>query len=153
MIKLRNLTFFCCLLFAMPLFSQGWQMLDTQPPFLTHHTYGFGYEGKAFVIQGNSGNPLWLFDPADNSWERIGDFPGPQRGFAVGDYWDGKYYYGFGNGSTGALNDLWVFDPEDQSFTELPSCPCVGRAHPAFIAHNDKTVSYTHLTLPTTPYV
>lgn len=119
-------------------------MLDSEPPFLTHHTYGFGYEGKAYVIQGNSGNPLWLFDPADNSWERIGDFPGPPRGFAVGDYWDGKYYYGFGNGNQGsALNDLWVFDPEDQSFTELPSCPCPGRAHPAFIAHNDKLMMGT----------
>lgn len=143
MINFRNLTIFCCLLLSSSLFAQGWQMLDSQPPFLTHHSYGFGYEGKAFVIQGNFDNPLWLFDPADGSWTEIGDFPGPRRGFAVGDYWDGKYYYGFGNGQTAPLNDLWVFDPVDQSFTELPSCPCVGRAHPAFIAHNDKIMMGT----------
>ena len=143
MLNFRNLTTFCLLFFTSCLFAQGWQMLDGTTPFLTHHSYGFGYEGKAYVIQGNFGNPLWLYDPADNSWEEIGDFPGPRRGFAVGDYWDGKYYYGFGNGQNGALNDLWVFDPTDESFTELPACPCPGRAHPAFIAHNDKIMMGT----------
>ena len=122
--------------------AQTWEQLSS-PPFLTDHSYGFGYEGKAFVIQGNDGNPLWQYSPDTDSWEEIGDFPGPPRGFPVGDEWDGKYYYGFGTNAGNAMNDLWVFDPVDQSFTELPSCPCTPRYHPAFIAHNDKIMMGT----------
>jgi len=50
----------------------------------------------------------------------------------------GKYYYGFGFNGPNPLSDLWEFDPVDSSFTQLPSCPCEGRSHPALIAHNDK---------------
>lgn len=136
---------FTCLLLALPVFlcAQGWEEVgDT--PFRTDHSYGFGIDGKAYIIQGNAGNPLWEYIPETDTWNRIGDFPGPARNVAVGDEWDGKYYYGFGTGgSVGFYNDLWVFDPADQSFTELPSCPCVGRSHPAFIAHNDKIMMGT----------
>ena len=122
--------------------AQSWEQLGS-PPFLTDHSYGFGIDGKAYVIQGNNGNPLWEYNPTDDSWTEIGDFPGPSRGFPVGDEWDGKYYYGFGTLSGNAMNDLWVFDPADESFTELPSCPCTPRYHPAFIAHNDKIMMGT----------
>lgn len=122
--------------------AQMWEQLGS-PPFLTDHTYGFGIDGKAYVIQGNSGNPLWEYTPATDTWTEIGDFPGPSRGFPVGDEWNGLYYYGFGTQGGTAMNDLWVFDPADQSFTELPSCPCTPRYHPAFIAHNDKIMMGT----------
>ena len=133
------------LLFLIPLISEaqsGWVQLN-DAPFRTHHTYGFGQNGKGYVIQGNAGNPFWEYDQATDSWSRIGDFPGPSRGFAVGDDWEGKYYYGFGLGQNTNYNDLWVFDPTDMSWTELPSCPCTPRYHPAFIAHNDKIMMGT----------
>lgn len=135
---------FTYLLLAAPVFlcAQQWEQLG-DPPFSTNHSYGFGFEGKAFVIQGNNGNPLWEYLPDTDTWNVIGNFPGPSRGVAVGDDWNGKYYYGFGTGNAGFLNDLWVFDPVDQSFTELPSCPCTARTHPAFIAHNDKIMMGT----------
>lgn len=140
---MRQFIAFCLLVIPVILFAQGWQQLG-DPPFLTDHSYGFGFEGKAYVIQGNSGNPLWEYDPVADTWTRIGDFPGPARAIAVGDDWDGKYYYGFGSGgNAGFYSDLWVFDPVDKSFTELPSCPCVGRSHPALIAHNDKIMMGT----------
>ena len=127
-------------------FSQMWEQLNT-PPFHKHHSNGFGYNGKAYVLEGtyqNDGpnqvsNEVWEYTPETDSWVQFPDFPGPSRSIAIGDAWDDKYYYGFGTGSNGnRLNDLWVFDPADTSFTQLPSCPCVGRSHPAFIAHNDK---------------
>ena len=62
------------------------------------------------------------------------------RGFAIGDTWDGKAYFGFGSDGRSYLNDLWVFDPADLSWTELASCPCSGRAHPALVAQNGKIV-------------
>jgi N-acetylneuraminic acid mutarotase len=118
--------------------AQMWEEIGTTP-FYIHHTNGFGYEGKGYAIEGDSDN-LWEYNPNTNTWTQIGKFPGGVRGLAIGDEWDGKYYYGFGvDYSTGNyLNDLWVFDPEDLSFTQLPSCPGVGRTHPALIAYQDK---------------
>jgi len=131
-------------LFSSVLFSQGWESYGFVP-FNTDHSNGFGFEGKAYVIEGNyTNNPtnrnrLWEYDPIEDSWTHLKDFDGPARTIAIGDEWDGKYYIGFGNGlASTKLTDLWVFDPTDLSFTELPSCPCIGRSHPALIAHNDK---------------
>ncbi|WP_020536338.1 GEVED domain-containing protein [Lewinella cohaerens] len=121
--------------------AQNWEELSA-PPFYRHHSNGFSYDGKAFVLEGilssEVSNELWGYTPETDSWNQLGDFPGTPRRIAIGDDWDDKYYYGFGFGTAGALNDLWVFDPVDTSFTQLPSCPCEGRSHPAFIAHNDK---------------
>ncbi len=119
--------------------AQYWQQLgDT--PFSSDHTNGFGHGDKAYLIQGyeNAPNAVWEYDAQIDEWTQLMTFPGPERALAIGDEWDGKYYYGFGFGVSGGLSDLWVFDPEDMSFTELPSCPCTGRGHPAFIAFEDK---------------
>ncbi len=141
----RIIAFAFCLLSTTWILSGQWvQLNDT--PFETHHSNGFGYNGKAYVIEGSpntaggSGpsNMLWEYAPDLDEWKQIADCPGPGRTIAIGDDMDGKYYYGFGNDSDGALSDVWVFDPIDTSFTELPSCPGIGRSHPAFVAHNNK---------------
>ncbi len=140
-ILLLSISFLLCL----QLVGQTWEQLNDSP-FYKHHSNGFGIGDKAYVIEGtyqNDGpnsvsNEVWEYDSTDDTWKRIADFPGEGRAIAIGDEWNGKYYYGFGRGANGTLNDLWEFDPTDQSFTQLPSCPCPGRSHPAFIAHNDK---------------
>ncbi|MEO1626419.1 MAG: kelch repeat-containing protein [Bacteroidota bacterium] len=129
-------------LFASTLSAQTWERLSDSP-FYKHHSNGYGHEGKAYIFEGilNSrdvSNRLWEYTPETDTWVRLPDFPGPARAIAIGDDWEGKYYYGFGDGVNGRLNDLWVFDPVDTSFTQLPSCPCIGRTHPSLIAHNDK---------------
>ena len=141
------LSFSLGLLVFTSLQGQTWQQLN-DPPFHKHHTNGFGVNGKAYVFEGtyqndgpdNVSNEVWEYTPDTDSWNRFADFPGTARSYAIGEEWNGKYYYGFGNagGPNGRLNDLWVFDPIDISYTQLPSCPCEGRSHPAFIAHNDK---------------
>ncbi len=122
-----------------PCHAQWTQLNDV--PFRDHHTNGFGLNGKAYVIKGspvdNNGvdqNEMWIYDATSDTWEFETHVPGPGRGFSIGDDMDGKYYFGFGSNR----NDLWEFDPSDNSFTELPSCPCTPRAHPAFVAHNGK---------------
>jgi len=133
---------FCCLNNSS---AQSWEQLNDSP-FIDDHTNGFGFEGKAYVFRGiprNNGNgdanEVWVYTPETDTWELIGEFPGAARRISIGDDWNGKYYYGFGiGGPDGLLNDLWEFDPVDNSFTQLPSCPCVGRSHPSLIAHNDK---------------
>ena len=122
--------------------AQTWEQLN-DPPFYKHHSNGFGFNGKGYVLEGVNGgdfasNELWEYTPETDSWIRLPDFPGEPREIAIGTPWNGKFYYGFGIGVQGNyLNDLWVFDPVDGSFTQLPSCPCIGRSHPALIAHND----------------
>lgn len=123
--------------------AQEWEAMNDTPFFARHHCNGYAVDDVAYVLMGGSNsqdysNNFYLYDGPTDAWTQLDDFPGEQRGFGIGDDWDGKYYYGFGNGPSGRLNDLWVFDPADMSWTELPSCPGVGRAHPAFVAQNDK---------------
>jgi len=139
---MKNTIFSLCLiLICSSLNAQEWELVG-ETPFTKHHSNGFAYNGKAYVFQGTTSesgsNLVWEYDIANDIWTRIADFPGTPRGFAIGDDWEDKYYYGFGRNDNGGLNDLWVFDPIDTSYTQLPSCPGVGRAHPSLIAHNGK---------------
>ncbi len=142
----QNFLLLYLLFISVNLTAQSWEQLN-DPPFYKHHSNGFGFNGKAYVLEGINGtdgpndvsSEVWEYTAATDSWQQLADFPGPARAIAIGDEWNGKYYYGFGSaGPGGVLNDLWEFDPTTQTFTELPSCPCIGRSHPAFIAHNDK---------------
>ena len=81
---------------------------------------------------------FYQYDPINDSWTELTPFPGAPRGFAIGDTWNGKAYFGFGHDGTSLLNDLWEFDPSSMSWTELAPCPCAARTHPAMIAHNGK---------------
>lgn len=140
---------FLTLIISTHLSAQQWEQLN-DPPFLVDHSNGFGIDGKAYILQGAPyenyntiySDDFWEYNPEGDTWTQLDDFPGSARAIAIGDSWDGKYYYGFGRGAGGAygtyLNDIWVFDPADMSFTELASCPCTPRAHPGFVAHNDK---------------
>ncbi len=131
----KILLLFLVCLFVIPSQAQWKQLNDA--PFETHHTNGFGFNGKGYVIKGtpNQGqNQFWEYDAQNDNWSLIGSVDGPSRTFSIGDDMDGKYYFGFGSGK----KDLWVFDPADNSFTELPECPCEPRAHPAFVAYEGK---------------
>ena len=139
LLKLLTLT----LLFSTLLLgAQEWEQLQ-DAPFIAGHCNGFGIDGKAYILKGEQSfvpytKQVWEYTADTDTWSQLADFPGPARGRANGDDWNGKYYYGFGESAQGSLNDLWEFNPVSGEFTELPSCPCEGRAHPGFIAHNDK---------------
>ena len=124
--------------------GQGWVQVASLPRAFseTHHSFAFSFGGLGYIVGGNSStgvrDDFYQYDPVQNVWTELESFPGVARGFAIGDTWDGKAYYGFGRGGGSFLNDLWVFDPADLSWTELASCPCPGRAHPALVAQNGK---------------
>ena len=126
--------------------GDGWVQVASLPPAFsqTHHSYAFSFGGLGYIVGGNSStgvrDDFYQYDPNRDTWTALEPFPGAARGFAIGDTWDGKAYYGFGRGASGYLNDLWVFDPADMSWTELASCPCPGRAHPALVAQNGKVL-------------
>ncbi|MGB0931974.1 MAG: Kelch repeat-containing protein, partial [Chitinophagales bacterium] len=125
--------------------AQNWNQVASLPSEFdqTHHSFGFGLDGKGYVVSGFSSQAdvnknFYQYDPATDEWTRLDDFPGAARAYAIGDIWDGKAYFGFGTDGDNRLQDLWVFDPADMTWTQLASCPCMGRLHPAMIAHNGK---------------
>ena len=134
--------FFLCMCFQVK--AQDWVQVTSLPNVFneTHHSFAFSFDDMGYIVGGNSDSGVrddfYQYNPATDSWTELAPFPGGARGFAIGDIWNGKAYFGFGNDGTSRLNDLWVFDPSNMSWTELASCPCAERAHPAMIAHNGK---------------
>ena len=124
--------------------EQDWVQVTSLPDAFneTHHSFGFSLDDIGYIVAGNSDSgerdDFYQYDAATDSWTELAPFPGVARGYAIGDTWGGKAYFGFGNDGISLLNDLWVFDPSDMSWNELASCPCTARTHPAMIAHNDK---------------
>ena len=118
--------------------AQSWQTLNNTN-FQRHHTVSFSINSKGYSIAGTSpiigrSKNVQEYDPVNDSWTNLGDYPGPARAQGIGQTWNGKGYFGFGSENSGALlTDLWEFDPIGFTFTQLPSCPGVGRTHPALV--------------------
>lgn len=106
--------------------------------FRTHHSFGFSLLGKGYLVTGDSGVPradFYAYNPDTDEWTKLQNYPGPARSYGIGDVWEEKAYLGFGADSDGnALNDLWEFDPTTMTWTQLTSCPCDPRFHPALVA-------------------
>ena len=124
--------------------SQSWVQVNSLPDSFneTHHSFAFSFDDTGYIVAGNSNSgerdDFYQYDPINDSWTELTPFPGTPRGFAIGDTWNGKAYFGFGHDGTSLLNDLWEFDPSNMSWTELAPCPCAARTHPAMIAHNGR---------------
>lgn len=131
--------------FVLSLHAQ-WTPIAPLPAALrsTDHSFGFAIDGTGYLVSGTQYmqsvlKTMYKYNPENDKWTAMEDFPGKARGYAIGDVYEGKAYFGFGSsGFNTMLNDLWVFDPSDASWTELASCPCKGRQHPSFVAVNGK---------------
>lgn len=126
-----------------PVLAQGWMPVAPMADgFRSDHSFGFAFNDVGYIVAGQTASgysdAFYSYDAATDTWMSLDDFPGEGRGYAIGDTWDGKAWFGFGRGNSGMLNDLWVFDPTDGSWTEKTSCPCSARQHPAFVAIDDK---------------
>ena len=124
--------------------SADWEEFSALPTsFRTHHSYAFGIDGVGYIVGGQSltgpRKDFFSYDPGQDAWTQLTDYPGPHRGYGIGDVANGKAYFGFGYGiNDDYLNDLWVFDPATNSWQELAECPCSPRIHPAFVHLNGK---------------
>jgi N-acetylneuraminic acid mutarotase len=132
----------CCLLYF-SLRAQEWQPATAPPNFITDHSFGFSIDGKGYLVAGNEefigpSARFMQYEPASDAWTELEPFPGPARGYAIGDVWDRKAYFGFGTSPDSLLRDLWVFDPDSMKWTALASCPCDARTHPTLVANNGK---------------
>ncbi|MCB0661439.1 MAG: T9SS type A sorting domain-containing protein [Saprospiraceae bacterium] len=135
--KIFTLLFLC---FSISLFSQDWVQVSPVPDsFRSHHAFAFGIGDFGYMVAGNvpggTSSAFFIYDPTMDEWTTLDDYPGPARGYGIGDVYNEKAYLGFGSDNNGDyLNDLWVFDPSDESWTQLSDCPCAPRTHPAFVA-------------------
>lgn len=123
--------------------AQGWTAVAPLPDgFVSNHSYGFALDSVGYLVAGESTNgftnSFYQYHPEDDAWTALDDFPGPARGYTIGEQNNGRAWMGFGLSNSGYLNDLWVFDPDSMQWTEKASCPCSARTHPAFVAEGDK---------------
>ena len=138
-----SLSFLGLLLSVAALHAQGWTpVAPVANDFISNHSYGFALDSMGYLVAGESPsgftNSFYQYNPTTDTWSEMENFPGPARGYTIGDDWNGKAWMGFGISTEGFLNDLWVFDPDSMTWTERASCPCEGRAHPAMVAEGDK---------------
>ncbi len=131
-------------------FSQSWIQLNSLPTGVEgrNHPITFALDGHGYMLTGNSNtgdlSDFLRYDPATDSWTQLPNFPGGERGYAYGVATNGKGYAGFGlqydfsTGSETYFGDLWEYDPSNSTWTELATCPCEARIHPAMIATDTK---------------
>jgi N-acetylneuraminic acid mutarotase len=91
------------------------------------NTKAFVVGGKAYVIDGVK---LWVYDPSNNEWNQLNDFPGSLRYHATGFVLNQKIYYGTGSildvypsTTTTGLSDLWCYNPSDNTWKRLTDLP------------------------------
>lgn len=122
--------------------AQLWQERASMPGPGRHHPVTFSLDGYGYVTTGSTSgasasDDFYRYDPVDDSWTVLPDFPGPDRGYAYGGTWGGKAYIGFGSTGGSYLADLWSYDPGTESWTQLSSCPGQPRTHPSFVITDD----------------
>ncbi len=129
-------------LFSSSIFAQSW-VQKSNAPIGRHHPISFSLNGKGYAITGSlsSGLPTknaYEYDPVADSWTTLPSFPGAARSFGIGAVANGKAYLGFGLASGNQyLRDFWSFDSPG-TWTQLASCDCSGRRHPAMISIGDR---------------
>ncbi|MFB1019188.1 MAG: kelch repeat-containing protein [Flavobacteriales bacterium] len=127
-------------------YAQDWVQLEDYPGLGRNHpiTFSIGTDGYVLAGQNENGsyvNDFYKYDTTTDSWTQLPNFPGYPRGYAYGIEHNGKAYVGFGNSNAfdiGPLDDLWEYDPLTEAWTELASCPCGGRLHPAMLEAGGK---------------
>lgn len=137
--KLFNLFIF--ILFSITSYSQEWEQVASIPDgFGTDHSFAFSIDGTGYVVAGTTAtgysSSFYSYDAATDEWTKKEDFPGSARGFAIGEVWGDKAYFGFGRSNEGLLDDFWEYDPSQDTWTQLAGCECDPRSHPAMVALN-----------------
>ena len=129
--------------------GQSWAELSSYPDTIDgrNHPVTFALNGFGYVLtgDGNSGelDDMLKYDPINDTWSVLASFPGGERSYSYGVTSGNKAYVGFGYNfqvSVGQtyFNDFWEFDGNTETWTQLTSCPCEGRRHPAMVATDSK---------------
>jgi N-acetylneuraminic acid mutarotase len=132
-------------LLSVQLSAQTWTQLGNPPANYEarNHVMAFSIDGFGYLATG-AGNfynsDVYKYDPSNDSWTQLANFPGGPRSFGYAVENNGKAYAGFGllerPASVGdsVFSDLWEFDPVSNSWTALATFPGQARWHPAMVA-------------------
>lgn len=136
------LAFLCTV--SLQLSAQTWTQLANPPSSYEarNHPITFSIGNFGYITTGGGqfyNSDFYRYDPSNDSWTSLANFPGGPRSFGYGVENGGKGYVGFGLVATSQTNvtyhkDLWEFDPTNNTWTQLADCPGVGRRHPAMVA-------------------
>lgn len=139
---MKKILFTVFSLLSVSAFSQSW-VQQANAPVGRHHPISFSLNGKGYAVTGTLPNNLptddvYQYDPVTDAWTTLPSFPGTARSFGIGTAAsNGKAYLGFGATTTQYLRDFWSLDANG-TWTQLASCDCSGRRHPAMIAIGDR---------------
>lgn len=97
----------------------------------------YGYMGLG-IDDSTYYNDFWQFNPINDSWEQVADFPGTPRFGAVAFATCGYGYVGLGEDLNSTYRqDFWQYDPNANSWTFVNHFPGTGRRNAvAFVVNN-----------------
>lgn len=122
----------------------SWSKIGTTTPIAQY--YGFvsaKIDHSVFVVGGRT---LYEFNAMTKTWTKKADFPGSYRFFGTAFSFQGKFFYGFGEGYHEPMrgqngqyyNDLWMYDPATNAWTFLMNTPLPARARQLSMVIGDK---------------
>lgn len=117
---------------------------------------GLGYAGVTAGNPYGEMNDFYRYNPSNNEWSLLANFPGEARQGAVGFSMDGKGYVGLGysysseNGFT-YYNDFWEYNPSNDSWSKLQDFPGESRSDPIGFGKDGKC--YVGMGLPNDLYI
>ena len=115
--------------------SLVWQKRKSFPDSMRAVTTGFALQGKGYVCCGkdafngsgiNFFKDTWEFDPGENDWSRVADFPGVARSGTVAFVIDSFAYVGLGWDGTNALKDMYRYSPSSNKWDSIANYPGLG---------------------------
>ena len=119
--------------------AQEWVQVTSPSGNGRHHPITVANDQYAYVIAGQAGfaalnlDDVHRYDPATDTWETQGAFPGGGRGYGYGVCEGNDAYVGFGSNDDGYPTDFWHLDMATGAWTALASFPGNGRNHPAMV--------------------
>ncbi|MFT6246160.1 MAG: N-acetylneuraminic acid mutarotase [Salibacteraceae bacterium] len=92
-----------------------WTMKAPYPGLFPNRPKGIHQNGYGYIIGGMDASwtwcpEVWRYDPTNDSWLQLQDFPGTTRRWATAVNVGGRVYYGLGTNGTN-FNDFWEFNP------------------------------------------
>ncbi|MFN0215636.1 MAG: kelch repeat-containing protein [Saprospiraceae bacterium] len=129
--------------------TDQWVQKPNFPSHKRHHPFyfsigemvyvGFGH-GNEMVSGSTIYNDFYQFDPQNDTWKRMNDFPAEQRVAGTQFSHDGKGYVLSGEGADHNYleeGEFWEYHPGSDNWVQLPSMPGGGRWAPgSFVIGN-----------------
>lgn len=107
------------------LINDQWFRLKNSPlSVIPGSQYSYGYalancfiaNNKAYIGLNNKAE-FWEYDPTNDSWKKLTDFPGIPRWYGSGFVINNKIYYGTGFGNNHDLKDWWEYNISTNTWT------------------------------------